>query len=100
VGLAAAALRAGGWVGEVPTGYPLRGGDGDRIAGLLDAALSRADGQRPGDVVLVAAGPAQWHLAVRTAAGVVHADAGLGCVVERPGVLPWPVVGAWRLREA
>lgn len=99
VGLAAAALRAGRWTGEVPTGYALRGGERAWIVALLDAALARAAGERPGDVVLVQAGPAQWHLAVRTAAGVVHADAGLACVVERPGPLPWPVVGAWRIGE-
>ena len=93
----AAALRAGGWAGSAPTGYALRGGAASDIVSLLDAGLARAQGQRPGDVVLAEAGPAQWHLAVRTAAGVVHANAGLRRVVERPGMLPWPVVGAWRM---
>lgn len=99
VGVAAAALRGGGWAGAVPSGYALRGGDRAAIVAMLDGHLVRADGARPGDVVLVEAGPAQWHLAVRTAAGAVHADAALRRVVERPGSLPWPVVGAWRIRK-
>lgn len=97
VGLVAHALAQGGWRGEVPTGYALRAGDAARVTALLDAALVRGDGCRPGDVLLVAPGPAQLHLAIRTTRGVVHADAGLARVVERPGALPWPMIGAWRI---
>lgn len=98
VGLAAHALAAGGWRGgAVPTGYAVRGGDRGRVAALLDAALVRCAGDGTGDILLVAAGPGQLHLAVRTERGIVHADAGLRRVVERPGPLPWPVIGAWRI---
>jgi hypothetical protein len=50
-----------------------------------------------GDLVLVQPGPSQLHFLVRVEHGWVHADAGLGRVVLRPGVLPWPVRGIWRL---
>ena len=82
-----------------PSGYALRGGDSARVAAGLDAAglvRVRMDHARRGDVVLALAGPGQWHLAVKTDGGFVHADAGLRRVVERPGALPWPVIGIWR----
>ena len=92
VGLAAFAAGA-----VAPTGYALRGGDAEGAAALLDAAgLVRVDRAVPGDVVLARTGPAQFHLAVITPRGFVHADAGLRRVVERPGALPWPVIGIWR----
>lgn len=96
VGLVGWALRAGGFAGAVPTGYPLRGGDPTRV---LDALLARADGEEPGDVLLLRTGPGQGHLAVRVAGGIVHADAGLRRVVMRPGTPVWPVLGSWRLEE-
>ena len=99
VGLVAHALAASGWAGEVPTGYPLRGGDAQRVAALLDTQLARGDGERPGDLLLAAPGPGQLHLAIRTARGIVHADATLRRVVERPGALPWPLIAAWRMEN-
>ena len=48
-----------------------------------------------GDLVLLKSGPAQCHLAVMTAAGFVHAHAGVGRVVETPGPSPWPVLAIW-----
>jgi hypothetical protein len=53
---------------------------------------------RPGDVLLMAPAPDQPHLALRTACGFIHADAGLRKVVETPGTPPWPIVGVWRRR--
>jgi cell wall-associated NlpC family hydrolase len=50
----------------------------------------------PGDVIVCEAGPAQWHLLIATATGYVHADAGLGLVVERPFPVRWPIAGVWR----
>jgi cell wall-associated NlpC family hydrolase len=98
LGVVAVALRGGGYVGPVPSGYALRGGDPDRVAAVLDAALVRCDGMAAGDVLLMATGPGQLHLGVRTGGGFVHAVAGLGRVVERPGA-DWPLLGAWRLRQ-
>lgn len=96
IGVIAAALRGAGWVGTVPSGYPLRGGVADEIVARFDAVLSRCDGRAAGDVLLFAVGPGQWHGAVRTWAGLVHADAGLRRVVERPGAAAWPLLAAWR----
>ena len=93
VGLVALALRAGGYAGEVPTGYSLRGGDWR----FLDRMLVRVAEAEPGDVLLMAAGPGQVHLGIRTAGGFVHADAALRRVVERPGMPPWPLIGVWRM---
>lgn len=97
VGLAAAALVAGGYDGPVPRGYPLRGGDPAAVAARLDRVLARAAGEAAGDLLLCRSGPGQLHLAIRTEAGIVHADAGLRRVVERPGAVPWPILGAWRV---
>lgn len=99
VGLAAWALRAGGYDGPVPTGYALRGGDAAAVAALLDEGLARADGTRPGDLLLLRTGPGQLHCGIWTQAGLVHADAGLRRVVVWPGPVPWTIVGAWRVRE-
>ena len=92
VGVLAAATGLTG----VPSGYALRGGDPARVAALLDARLVRSDGRCAGDVLLFAVGAGQLHLAVATDTGLVHADAGLRRVVERPGVAPWVLIGAWR----
>ena len=97
VGLVAVALAAGGYAGPVPRGYRLRGGDPERVAAQLDRVLVRGDGEQVGDLLLCASGPGQLHLAIRVEDGIVHADAGLRRVVERPGEVPWPLIGAWRL---
>jgi lipoprotein Spr len=82
--------------------YALRGGDAQALGGLIVASglvplLPGAAG--PGDLVMADAGMGQLHLVVLTGTGFVHADAGLRRVVERPGVLPWPAVAAWREGE-
>lgn len=98
VGLAAVALKAGGFAGLVPAGYAMRSGDAARVAAAVDAAgLVRVADAGAGDLLLFASGPGQLHLAIGTGEGIVHADAGLGRVVERPGVVDWPVIGIWRL---
>lgn len=92
------AMAAAGYEARAPTGYALRGGDGAGFAAMLDAAgLRRVAAAGPGDVMLIAAGPAQYHLAVKTGRGFVHADAGLRRVVETPGAPSWPVLGVWRV---
>lgn len=69
---------------------------------LCDLGLQpvAAEAARPGDVLVMAAGAAQLHMAIVTDTGFVHADAGLRLVVERPGPAPWPVVGVWRVVAA
>jgi cell wall-associated NlpC family hydrolase len=97
VGLAALAARAAGFAGAIPADYALRGGDPSE---MIDAAgLARIVDPESGDLLLFSAGPAQFHLAVLVPGGIVHADAMLRRVVERPGVPPWPLVAAWRFER-
>lgn len=53
---------------------------------------------RPGDLLLLKVAADQLHLAVRTAAGAVHAHAGIGRVVETPGLPEGELAGAYRKR--
>lgn len=108
VGLVVLALEAGGGGAAVraaaPRRYCRRGGRAAAWAARLAAAgLRPAATARAGDVVLVWAGAAQFHLMLTTGTGAatahVHAHAGLGRVVEMPGASPWPVVGRWRLAD-
>ena len=84
----------------VPTGYALRGGAMPRIAtAAAGAGLRTVADARPGDLIAMATGPGQLHLAIGTADGFVHADAGLRRVVERPGRPPWPILARWRRED-
>ncbi len=81
---------------RAPAGYALRGGDvGDVMAAIEAAGFARTDALHPGDLLLLAPGPYQHHLAIRTDRGFVHADAGLRRVVETPGEPPWPTVAVF-----
>ena len=83
---------------NVPRDYALRGHASDRLAeGLKAVGFAAADSIAPGDVLVLAPGPAQLHLGIFTGTGLVHGDAGLRRVVERPLPLPWPILGIWRL---
>lgn len=95
VGLVAWALDAGAMA---PRGYALRSNDRTRAeAGLRGAGLVPVAGTGvAGDVLLLATASGQLHLAIRVRDGVVHADAVARRVVERPGPVPWPLIGAWR----
>jgi murein DD-endopeptidase / murein LD-carboxypeptidase len=80
-----------------PTGYGLRGGTVEQAAeAMARAGLAVVAAAAPGDIVLMRTGPGQLHLGVRTESGLVHADAGLRRVVERPGAPEWEVLGTWR----
>lgn len=100
IGLVAVALeRAGhGTIGRhVPAAYSIRGGHASVFTNALrQAGLRPVRKDRAGDLVLVQAGVAQFHLMIVSGSGHVHAHAGLGRVVEMPGASPWPVVGRWR----
>lgn len=94
IGLVALAVGAR----NVPRDYPLRGGSLARLeAGLKSAGLGLVREMVPGDIVVLAPGVGQLHLGVLTGTGLVHGDAGLRRVVERPLPLPWPVLGIWRI---
>lgn len=98
VGVAALAARAAGFAGDIPSGYALRGGDAARVERAFAAAgLVRSDTPEAGDLALFVTGPGQVHLAVLTGDGLIHADAMLRRVVERPGPAPWPMLGCWRV---
>jgi murein DD-endopeptidase / murein LD-carboxypeptidase len=79
-----------------PTGYAMRGGTADSWSAMMDAVcVRRWSNLRAGDVLLLEAGPHQFHLGIWSGNGLVHADARLRRVVETPGPLPWPMIGAW-----
>ena len=100
VGLAGLALRAGGYDGDIPADYPVRGWMASQMMEAIDAgALVRTDRPAPGDLLLFAIDAAHFHLGIKTPGGIVHADASLRRVVERPGVPPWPLVAAWTLTD-
>lgn len=93
IGLVAAALGQGG----VRRDYAMRGGCAEVLARELAAVgLGPVEAAEAGDVVVLRAGPGQLHLGIGTGDGLVHADAGLRRVVERPGPVPWPMIGVWR----
>ena len=71
----------------------------DPATGLDCVGLVACAAPRAGDLLLCRAGPGQLHLMIDSGGGVIHADAMLRRVVERPGPPPWPVVGRWRVAE-
>lgn len=84
----------------VPDAYPARGGDPARVAAVLEGlGFGEVAEGAAGDVLLLASGPGQLHLALATGAGMIHADAVARAVVERPGASPWPVLAVWRRRS-
>lgn len=84
-------------VAVVPSGYALRNGDVDRMMMLIArSGLRRVAVPEAGDLFLAKTGPGQLHLGVWTGGSVIHADAMLRRVVERPGPPPWDIIGYWR----
>jgi murein DD-endopeptidase / murein LD-carboxypeptidase len=82
--------------GEVSTGYSLRGGsDAQWISILDDFAKRRCGAAQPADIILCLAGPGQYHLGLWTGDSLIHADAGVGRVVETPGTVRWPIIAMW-----
>jgi cell wall-associated NlpC family hydrolase len=59
----------------------------------------RPQQMRAGDVLVMAVANNQYHLAVRTSDGFVHAHAGLRKVVETPGLPQWPLLSTYRKRS-
>jgi hypothetical protein len=100
------------WRGSTVSGWCARAGSGpgsERLcasragslreleSGLVAAGLHVASEAEAGDVLVMRTGAEQLHLGIWTWGGLVHADAGLRRVVERPGLPPWPVLRNWRL---
>ena len=84
---------------RVPANYRLRGPNLAALREGLQSFFRPIAARRivGGDLILLDAGRNQFHLAVKTDAGFVHADARLG-VVETPGDPPWRVLRAYRRR--
>ena len=102
VGVVGAALAGIGRGAAVPVGYAMKMRSVDGLLGGAAACglVPAAGPGRPGDVMLFALGPAQFHLAVAdSGGGIVHAHAGLRRVVR--GALPvaWDLRARWRLDE-
>lgn len=100
IGLLGAAMAAIGRPLALPAGYPLR--IKSLHLWLPDAAscgFAAVDGPaRPGDVVLLVPGPAQFHLAITgPEMGWIHAHAGLRRVVCQPQIPDGRIVHHWRL---
>lgn len=100
IGVLAAALRACGLPGALPTGYGLRT---LRLEQWLPqpGSLGFTTAMQPflsGDVVMQHLGPAQYHLAIAdSAGGWIHAHAGLRRVVQAPELPSGAIVHHWRL---
>ena len=96
VGVAAFALALP--AAEVPPAYARRTIVPDALnAGLRACGLRPRRDVAPGDLLVFETGLQQLHLGIATGGAFVHADAGLGRVVERPFPAPWPLAGIWRL---
>lgn len=97
VGLAA--LSLGLPPERVTCSYALRGNELSALEAELERlglAPSPTAAPMAGDLGLFVPGPAQLHIAIFTDTGLVHADAGLRRVVERPPPAPWRAAGHWR----
>jgi cell wall-associated NlpC family hydrolase len=102
IGLLVAALARGGQHIAVPTGYPLRLRElaqwlpDPDTCGFADAR----EPFRPGDVVMLQPGLAQFHLAIADRSlGWIHAHAGLRRVVREPALPNGTLTAHWRLRR-
>ncbi|MDJ0642782.1 MAG: hypothetical protein QNJ15_08185 [Erythrobacter sp.] len=88
---------------RAPVGYRLRNSSIDQWIGCADeAGLQPVHGEMlPGDVLLLAPGAGQSHLAVFASENsVVHAHAGLGRIVRQPlGSMAVPKT-RWRLDDS
>ncbi len=98
VGLVCVAFAAAGVRIVAPSGYRLASGRLDQFeAAASGAGLCVVAEAKAGDAVLCRVDARQWHLGIASGDGLIHADAGLGRVVERPGAMPWPVARCWRM---
>lgn len=85
---------------QLPDDYRLRGPHAGAMLAGADRWFRRVPltQKRPGDVLLLDAGPRQSHLGIATDSGLVHADAQIGRVVEMPGTPRWTVIAVLRRR--
>lgn len=81
--------------------YRLGGAHRGAILGFAAAGFRRVarPRRRAGDLLLLRPGAAQWHLAIWTGNGLIHADIVSRKVVERPGPPEWTVAAVLRPRS-
>jgi cell wall-associated NlpC family hydrolase len=100
IGVLAASLAACGCPPPFPSGYRLRTRTLPELGGMARACgFALHEGVcKPGDILLVKAGPAQFHFLLAVRGGrFVHAHAGLKRVICSNGPPAWPIVHHWRL---
>jgi hypothetical protein len=100
VGVVSASLIATGHPAIAPDGYGLRNTGVDQWLGCAARSqLVPSPGPiMAGDVLLIALGHCQHHLAIAAdATSVVHAHAGLRQVVRQPLEADWQIVAKWRI---
>ena len=100
VGLVCAALAATGMKPIAPRGYSLRNLAVDQWLGLAtQSGLVPSHGlMRAGDVLLIAVGACQHHLAIAEGPeSIIHAHAGLRKVVCQRRDPDWLVCAKWRV---
>lgn len=97
VGLVALATQT-----AAPNGYRRRDCDDQRWCAELDCHFRRRTSAvaAAGDIVLLAPAPTQRHLGIWSGTGMIHADSGLGYVVETPGAPRWPIIAIWQTGAA
>jgi murein DD-endopeptidase / murein LD-carboxypeptidase len=97
-GLAIAAFRL--QTAQFRRDYRLRGDHRHELESVLERDFRRVPRTqcRAGDLLMLAVAADQLHLAIKTGAGFVHADAKHGKVVETPGEPRWKTVAVYRRR--
>ena len=102
IGVFAAAMAASGRPITVPNGYAMRQRDICAFRPLApEFGFAETTGiALPGDVLMFAVGPVQFHLGITSqGGGLVHAHAGLRRVVLGAPGADWQPAGHWRLIE-
>lgn len=85
----------------VRSNYAMRGDHAEEIRSTLDRYFRRISMHqgKPGDLLHLLVSSSRHHFAIKTSDGFVHAHAGLGKVVETPGLPEWPVLAVLRRRS-
>ena len=94
-----AAMAMGVPKDRVRQDYSLHSSDPAEVDGELDESgfirIAPA-GAGVGDLLLVRTGPTGLHVVILTDGGYLHADMRLRRAVEVSGIVPWPILSAWR----
>jgi cell wall-associated NlpC family hydrolase len=85
---------------SLPRNYRLHGHGRRELESAMSPYFRKvaASERRAGDLLLLAVRADQMHLAINCGRSIIHADARLRSVVERPGEPSWPIAGVFRRR--